>query len=88
MHDIALYYPHIDFRDDAWLKGAALYWPGIARLAPAGYPRNDSETVRQLSGELDFILDIEPTPYTAMVAKEFEYFIAANRPRGARGTVQ
>jgi hypothetical protein len=78
MHDIALYYPHIDFRDDAWLKAAALYWPRIARLAPAEYPRNDSETVRQLSGELDFILDIEPTPYSVGVAYEFEKFIWRN----------
>jgi hypothetical protein len=79
MHEIALYYPHIDFRDDAWLKAAALYWPRIARLAPAGYRRKDSGTARQLCGELDFILDIEPSPYAAEIAGEFVRFTRAHR---------
>ena len=41
-----LYFPFIHIRDDEWLKGAALYWPSIRRLVPAGYPKNDSPTAR------------------------------------------
>lgn len=79
MRDIALYYPYIHIRDDAWLKAAALYWPKIARLTPSGYPRYDSEAARRLSGELGFIVNIEPRPYTRSVADEFIEFIRHNR---------
>jgi len=79
MRDIALYYPYIHVRDDAWLKAAALYWPRIARLAPTGYPKHDSETARRLSGELDFILNIQPRRYSGWVADEFLEFIRKNR---------
>lgn len=79
MRDIALYYPNIHVRDDAWLKAAALYWPKIARLAPSGYPKHDSETARRLSGELGFILDIHPGRYAQDIAEKFGHFIWANR---------
>jgi hypothetical protein len=78
MHDIALYYPHMHFRDDAWLKAAALYWPRIARIKPKGYATDDSETVTRLSGELDFILDIDPGPYPDQVVDAFTELIFAN----------
>jgi hypothetical protein len=78
MRDIALYYPYIHFTDDAWLKAAALYWPKIARLAPKGYRNKDSETARKLSGELDFVISIDPEPYTHGLAAEFSDFIEAN----------
>jgi Family of unknown function (DUF6236) len=32
--DIALYYPNIWMRDEAWVKAALLYWPRIARMVP------------------------------------------------------
>lgn len=79
MRDIALYYPYIHIRDDAWLKAAALYWPKIARLTPRDYPRHDSETARKLSGELGFIVNIEPKNYTRKPAQEFTEFIRGNR---------
>lgn len=79
MHEIALYYPFIHVRDDAWLKAAALYWPRMARLAPAEYPRYDSEIARQLSGELDFFLNIKPRSYARPAAVEFLEFIRNNR---------
>jgi len=78
MKDIALYYPHIHVRDDAWLKAAALYWPRIARLTPSGYPRHDSETARKLSGELGFILNISPNRYAVGISREFADFIYNN----------
>ncbi|MFI6079228.1 hypothetical protein ACIA5C_47780 [Actinoplanes sp. NPDC051343] len=40
---LALYFPFIHVRDDAWLK-MALYWPSICRLVPDGYPVRDSPT--------------------------------------------
>lgn len=57
---IGLYYPYVHFRSDEWLKLSALYLPKMARMVPSGYPVRDSETVKILSGELDFIVDIDP----------------------------
>lgn len=31
----ALYYPHINFKDENWLKLAALYYDGIDRIVPS-----------------------------------------------------
>jgi Family of unknown function (DUF6236) len=41
-----LYFPYIHIRDEAWLKAAALYWPSVRRLVPAGYVKHDSPTAR------------------------------------------
>jgi hypothetical protein len=58
---IGLYYPFIHFKDDDWLKLTALYWDGISRIVPSGYqPKHDSETVKKLAGELNFIENIDP----------------------------
>ncbi|MEF7616302.1 DUF6236 family protein [Aquincola sp. MAHUQ-54] len=45
----ALYYPFIHFKDEQWLKLAALYWDKIARIVPHDYPTADSDTVKALS---------------------------------------
>ncbi|MFE9693031.1 DUF6236 family protein [Micromonospora sp. NPDC005806] len=59
MSDIALYHPYVDFRDEAWLKGAVLYWPKIARMVPdTTWTSGDSEAVRQFRDELDCIVDV------------------------------
>lgn len=71
MDNIGLYYPFIHFRNEAWLKAAALYWPGMGRICPMGYPTNDSYTVRALSDELDFIVDVDPTSATLRVNSIF-----------------
>ncbi|MFE1883061.1 DUF6236 family protein [Streptomyces diastatochromogenes] len=71
LQQIGLYYPYIHFRDDAWLKTAALYWPKMARVVPAGYPLADSDTVRTLSDELDFVVAVEPTSAAQAVAPMF-----------------
>ncbi|MGC0327031.1 hypothetical protein RKD23_000021 [Streptomyces sp. SAI-170] len=57
---MGLYYPYVHFRSDEWLKLAALYWPKMARMMPTEYPVRDSETVKVLAGELDFIVDVNP----------------------------
>lgn len=59
MHEIGLYHPRIHFPSDAWIKTAALYWTKMARIVPAGYVPHDSETVRMLRDELDFVLDVD-----------------------------
>jgi hypothetical protein len=41
---IGLYYPYVHFRDEQWLKAAALYWPGLARVVPTGFPVADTES--------------------------------------------
>src|SRR5437763_2190619 len=69
---LGLYYPFIQFRNDSWLKLAALYWDRIGRIVPPGYRLQDSETVLQLQGELGFVTNLVP-PLGAMdsVAREF-----------------
>ena len=60
---IGLYYPFIHFKDDRWLKLAALYWDKMARIVPRGYEHvegGDSEVARRLSDELDFIKNMQP----------------------------
>lgn len=49
----ALYYPFIHFKDDRWVKLAALYWDKVARIVPYTYPTDDSETVKALSACID-----------------------------------
>ncbi|HEX7306558.1 DUF6236 family protein [Lentzea sp.] len=46
---IAFYYPYIHIRDDTWLKYAAMYWPKITRLVPAGYDTTDSAAARDFA---------------------------------------
>lgn len=58
---LGLYYPFIQFRSDAWLKLAALYWDQIGRIVPPGYEAIDSETVRRLQGELGFVTNLAPS---------------------------
>lgn len=60
---IGLYYPHIHFPHDAWIKLAALYWDKLGRIVPFDYPLNDlndSDTVRRLHGELGFVENFTP----------------------------
>ncbi|MEV0429790.1 DUF6236 family protein [Micromonospora sp. NPDC050495] len=63
MSDIALYHPYVRFQDEAWLKGAVLYWPKIARLLPYSLPAPpDSATVLELRAALDCIVDVPIWP--------------------------
>lgn len=78
--EFGLYYPFINFRDDQWLKIAALYWPKMARIVPAGYPTRDSETTRELSGELGFVINLEPEIARADAAKSFSSLLDGISP--------
>jgi uncharacterized protein DUF6236 len=55
---IGLYYPLIHFKDDAWIKLTALYWDKMARIVPRGYRTSDSDTVKRLADESDFIENV------------------------------
>lgn len=44
--DSILYYPTIEFRDEAWLKAALLVWDHVYRIVPRSYIPRDSEGVR------------------------------------------
>ncbi|SMF70721.1 DUF6236 family protein [Streptomyces sp. Amel2xC10] len=71
MQRIGLYYPYVHFRDEKWMKIAALYWPRMARVVPRGFPVVDHETVTALHSELDFLVDVDPQEAAAAVAPRF-----------------
>jgi hypothetical protein len=51
----ALYYPFIHFKDDRWLKLAALYREKVARIVPHDYVTDDSATVKALAPCIDTV---------------------------------
>ena len=71
MDPIALYYPYIHVRDDRWLKYAALYWPRMGRLRPAGYPTSDSPVAQALKKDMNWLLDISPEHAAPAVEQPF-----------------
>ncbi|MEV5850396.1 DUF6236 family protein [Streptomyces sp. NPDC051985] len=68
---IGLYYPYIHFRDEGWLKTAALYWPKLARIVPHNYKLSDLRTTRVLTDELDFVVPVDPRWTAQAVAPMF-----------------
>ncbi len=42
-----LYFPHIEIRDDGWLKAALCIWDSVYRIVPQGYTPQDSDDVRE-----------------------------------------
>jgi hypothetical protein len=71
MREFGLYYPYVHFRNDDWLKVAALYWPSMARLAAKGLPKRDTDVARELAETLDFVVDVDPAPAAAAVGVTF-----------------
>lgn len=41
--DSILYYPHIEFQNEAWVKSSLLLWNHVYRIVPEGYVPNDSD---------------------------------------------
>ncbi|MFS8202604.1 DUF6236 family protein [Streptomyces sp. CWNU-52B] len=68
---VGLYYPFIHFRDERWLKTAALYWRELARVVPQDYRLADSRTARVLCEEFDFITPVDPAQTARQVAPLF-----------------
>jgi hypothetical protein len=77
MQPKALYFPYMRFRNDAWVKAAALYWPSIARIVPRGVTIDvpDSVTVYKLRDELNFVIDVDPGPASAVASAVFAAFL-------------
>lgn len=76
---IGLYYPFLEFKDDAWVKLAALYWDKLGRIVPDHYKPQDSDTVRQLHEELGFIINFVPSDEDKVsVGKMFYSMLSGN----------
>jgi hypothetical protein len=73
MQKIGLYHPQLLFPSDAWVKTAALYWTKMARIVPFELSLADSDTVKALRHELDFVVDVPPlrTLYHCSACFEF-----------------
>lgn len=100
MHDSALYYPYIQFRNPAWLRRAILQWEQIARVVPQGYegvdpPRwwpEQREDLDLLTGE-DLVRDVRPEPrlgpitalWAELLAKHGDALAARYRVPGRAG---
>ncbi len=78
---IGLYYPFIHFKDDSWVKLAALYWDRMGRIVPKDYKTHDSDTVRQLIDELGFIDNFAPGEETMSVGKRFVAVLEQHRDK-------
>jgi len=49
--DSILYYPHIEFQNEAWVKSSLLLWDHVYRIVPDGYVPNDSDEIKALVDE-------------------------------------
>jgi hypothetical protein len=76
MQDIGLYYPYLHFRDEAWLRGAVLYWDRVDRILPAfphdfyTFAPDDSEVVAALTSAR-YIGGIQPYDEATRVGTSF-----------------
>lgn len=43
-----LYYPHIEFQNEAWVKSCLLLWDHVYRIVPDGYTPDDSDEIKAL----------------------------------------
>lgn len=68
--NFALYYPSMEFRNTAWLKGMLLFWDGIRRIVPESYTPNDVDEVKPFL-EAEIIKSIDPREDAAKIADEF-----------------
>ncbi|WP_419587060.1 DUF6236 family protein [Streptomyces sp. Qhu-G9] len=68
--------PFIHFRNERWLKTAALYWRELARVVPQGYRLADSRTCRVPCEELGFITPVDPAQTARQVAPLFLNVVA------------
>ncbi len=76
---IGLFYPKPTFQDD-WIKLAALYWDRIGRLKWKHPFWQDSDVIKQLIGELGFIVDYAPSDEDiSSVSSAFAQMLNENR---------
>lgn len=53
-----LYYPHIEFQSEAWVKSSLLLWDHVYRIVPEDYIPNDSDEIKTLVDE-DLVRNIK-----------------------------
>lgn len=53
-----LYYPHMEFQNEAWVKSSLLLWDHVYRILPEGYTPNDSDDIKTLVDE-DLVRNIK-----------------------------
>lgn len=73
----ALYFPYIHVRDEDWLKSAALYWPSVRRLVPAGYPKHDSPTAHAFA-QAGVLIDEDPEQFSTLIGWDLVEYLHAN----------
>jgi len=56
--DSILYYPHIEFKNEAWVKSSLLLWDHVYRIVPENYIPNDSDEIKKLVDE-DLVRNIK-----------------------------
>ncbi len=54
-----LYYPHIEFQNEAWVKSSLLLWDHVYRIVPDDYNPNDSDEIKALI-DYDLVRNIKP----------------------------
>src|SRR5919199_3716249 len=74
----ALYYPFIHFKDDRWVKLAALYWDKLGRIVPYDYATEDSDTVKALGS---FVTTLRPDWVNPAFGESFADFITEYAPK-------
>src|SRR4051812_41976749 len=78
MTEIALYYPYVHPRDEAWVKQALLYWPKIQRIVPDNYEMSDSPLL-QLLVEEEILIDRPPGPGATDISEPFVDYVARHK---------
>jgi hypothetical protein len=73
----ALYFPYVHIRDDDWLKVAALYWPTVRRLVPAGYQKHDSPTALVFA-DAQLLTDEDPAGLLSAVSWDLINYLRRN----------
>ena len=57
--DSILYYPHIEFKNEAWVKSSLLLWDHVYRIVPENYIPNDSDEIKKKEPKLNKIRDFK-----------------------------
>lgn len=76
----ALYYPHINFKNEEWLKFAALYYDGIDRIVPSLDLVEETNFIKKLNDNAEneetvFVRNIHPDYYVDEIASEFIKYV-------------
>jgi hypothetical protein len=87
----ALYYPHIHFRSQQWLRASILYYDSLSRIIPAGLDADESsfysaftKNPKPLLKDVDalkangFLVEESPEPHVRKISDDFFDFAMKN----------